>query len=203
MKMKISREDYDKIIQAQLDGELTIMIDTSAWRQFLDKADPKKLEVLLNYPVRVQISLLRLLSRIDILLLLFCVVFSIPAFGWWAAAISPLILIAELFYKSRVSIGRQSLVGVTIFLALAIIFAVFQASWTFSVKILILSVAITFFLMRFLYVFTSRFVFSLIHSSYQFFSQFYLQPAEKVEDVVIPLIWTEPEYKASTREKDE
>ncbi|MFZ3114806.1 MAG: hypothetical protein WA121_04300 [Syntrophales bacterium] len=201
--MKISREDYDKIIQSQLDGKLTIMIDTSAWRQFLDKADPKKLEALLNYSVRGQIGLLRLLSRIDILLLLFCAVFSIRAFGWWAAAIGPLILGAGFFYKSRASIGRQSLVGVTIFLVLAIIFAAFQASWTFSIKILLLSVAIAFFLIRFLYVFTSRFVFSLIHSSYQFFSHFYLQPAEKVGDVVIPLIWTEPEYEASTQERDE
>lgn len=199
MTIKISREDYEKIIQAQLDGKLTIMIDTSAWRQFLDKADPQKLRAFLNRPVRGQITLLRFLSRIDILLLLFCVGLAIPAFGWWAAAIGPLILIAGLFYKSRASIGRQSLVGVTIFLALAVIIA-FYMSWTLSIKTLILSVAITFFLIRFLYVYTSRFVFGLIHSKYQFFAQFYLQPSEKVGDVVIPLIWTEPEYELPTQE---
>ncbi|MCK9418849.1 MAG: hypothetical protein M0R70_05645 [Nitrospirae bacterium] len=196
----ISRDDYDKIIRAQLDGKLTIMIDTSAWRQFLDKADPQKLKALVNCPVRGQITLLRLLSRIDILLLLYCAGLSISAFGWWAAAIGPLTLIAGLFYRSRASIGRQSLVGVTIFLVLAIIAVAYQTSWTLSIKTLILSVAITFFLIRFLYVFTSRFVFSLIHSSYQFFSQFYLQPAENVGDIVIPLIWTEPAYEMSTQE---
>jgi len=202
MATKISREDYEQIIRDQLDGKLTIMIDTSAWRQFFDKADPSKLGALLNRPVRGQITLIRILSRIDMILLLICVGLSIPAFGWWASAIGPLILIAGFFYKSRASIGRQSIVGVTIFIVSAIIFAASQASWTLSIKVLILSVAITFFLMRFLYVFTSRFVFGLIHSSYQFFSQFYLHPAEKVGDVVIPLIWTEPEYEPPVGEED-
>lgn len=199
--MAISRDDYESIIQAQLGGKVTIMVDTSAWRQFLDKADPQKLEALVNRPVRGQIVLLRLLSRIDIPLLLLCVGISVPAFGWWTAAIGPIILLGGFFYRGRASIGKQSLTAVTFFLLLAIIATVSQSSWTLSIKTLILFLAITFFLIRFLYFFTSRFVFGLIHSSYEFFSQFYLQPAEKVGNVVIPLIWTEPEHKLSKLDK--
>jgi len=196
----VSRYNYESIIQAQLDGKLTIMIDTSAWRQFLVKADSQKLKALVNRSISGQIGLLRLLSIIDIPLLILSVGISVPAFGWWTVATGPIILLGGFFYRSRASIGRQSLVTVSVVLILAIIAVALQPSWTLSIKALILSLATTFFLIRFLYVFTSRFVFGLIHSSYEFFSEFYLKPAEKVGDAVIPLIWTEPEYELSEQE---
>lgn len=151
-------------------------------------------------PVGGQLALIRVLSRINMLLVI-CGGLAIPAFGWWAIVISPLILISGFFYMGRASIGRQNLVGVSIFLVLAIIDTFSQTSWSLPIKALIISVAITFFLMRYLFFFTTRFVFSLVYSSYQFFSYFYLKPADKVGDVVLHFIWTDPEYK-ETMQRD-
>jgi hypothetical protein len=91
--MSVSREDYENIIRQQSDGKLTILIDVSAWRQFLDKADPEKLGSLVNRPLNRPIALIRLLSRIDLLVLFLSVGLSIPAFGLWALAIAPITFI--------------------------------------------------------------------------------------------------------------
>ncbi|MFH0958201.1 MAG: hypothetical protein V1897_05800 [Pseudomonadota bacterium] len=198
--MTISRDEYKNIIQSQLDGKVTIMIDAAVWRQFLVKADPQKLQALVNRPMSGRLGLLRILSIIDIPLLLLCVGISIPAVGWWTAATGPIILLGGFLYRGRASIGRQSLGAVSVVFILAITAVALQPTWTFPIKALVLSLATTFFLIRFLYVFTVQFVFGLIHSSYEFFSEFYLKPADKLGDVAIPFIWTEPEYEPPEQE---
>lgn len=195
--MKISHNDYEKIIQAQSDRKLTIMIDVAPWRQILSKIDPNVMESLVKFPVRNQIAMIRWLSRIDLLPLIVCVSFSIPAFKWWSIAVGPLIVITSLFFKSRVCYGKQNLIGAIDFLLLIIMISFLKTSWALSA--FIISAQISFFQIRFLYYYTSRFVFNLTDSSYEFFSEFYLQPAEKIGSTVIPLIWTMPEYKQTSQ----
>jgi hypothetical protein len=198
--MTISRDEHKAIIDDQLDGKVQILIDTSIWRQFLCQTDSREFGLLVERSVVAPIALIRFLSWVWIPLLLACAGISIPALGWWSLAVCPIILLGGFLYKSRASAGRQSLAAVTVFLIAALVLMVLWPSWSLSLRLLLVSVAVSLFLIRFLYVFTSRFVFGLIHSSYEFFSRFYLKPAEKVGDVVIPLIWTEPEWEKHHQE---
>jgi hypothetical protein len=68
-----------------------------------------------------------------------------------------------------------------------------MTSWSLWTRAFVVAVVATFFLIKLLYVTTSRLVFGLIHSSYEFFRAYYLQP----EGAMIPLIWTHPEFKPS------
>lgn len=191
--MSVSREDYENIIRQQSDGKLTILIDVSAWRQFLDKADPEKLGSLVNRPLNRSIALIRLLSRIDLLVLFLSIGLSIPAFGLWALVAAPTTLIGGIFYKRRASIGKQRGLVISAIFILALFGSLIYPSLDLWVRAFIVSTATALFLMRLLYVFTNIIVFQLIHSSYEFFSEFYLKP----DGAVIPFIWTQPEYSRS------
>ncbi len=193
--MTISRDEYKTIIDNQLDGKLQIMIDLSVWRQFICGTNSRELCLLVKRSVIAQITLIRILSWIWAPILLISVGAAIPAFGWWAAVVCPLTIVGAVFYKSRASMGRQYLGPVSILLLFILSSIFIWPSWSLSTKSFLLALAVALFLIRFLYFFTARFVFGLIHSSYEFFSKFYLKPAEKVGDVVIPLIWTEPEWE--------
>lgn len=195
MVKKVARKDYETIIREQSQGKLILRIDTAAWRDFLVKVDPVKLNPLLSRPVTYELALIRLLSRGDILLLLACAGFSVRAFGWWSALIGPVFVVGGLFYKGHASIGRQSIAGVGTLLLLAIALCIYIDTWSVSVKIFTVCAAAVIFLMRFLYYFTSKFVFKNIESSYEFFAKFYLKPAEQVGTVEIPFIWTTPEFE--------
>ena len=187
--MSVSLDDYKNIIKLQSEGKLAILIDVSAWRQFLDNADPKKLGSLVNRPVNQSLALIRLLSRIDLLVLFISVLLSIPAFDWWAFAVAPITLFVGIFYKSRASIGKQRVAIVSAIFILALVIGIIHPSWNLWVRSYIILAATALFLMRLLYVVTNIVVFRFIHSSYDFFSEFYLKP----EGALMPFIWTQPE----------
>lgn len=187
--MAVSREQYDEVMRNQSEGRLTVMIDTPGFRQFLDRADPEKFSSLVGLPCGGAIRLIKVLGRTDFLGFLVSSGLAIMAFGVWAFAVIPVLLFAWMDYKGRASAGRQSLVGVSFALLVAGV-AAFSAppGWDLWARAFIMSTAVTFFLIRLLYVVTSRFVFSLVWSSYEFFSAFYKQPA----GALVPLLWTDP-----------
>jgi hypothetical protein len=190
-KMNISHDAYRAIIQQQLSGDLTIFIDTSGFRQLLDDADPSHLTEVVGHRMHSSIAFIRFLSRIDFVGLLLSIGLSIPAFGFWALLIAPGTILAWMLYKGRASMGKQSLSGAGFVLAVGVGVAVAMTSWSLWTGSFAVAVAATFFLIKLLYVATSRLVFGLIHSSYGFFRAYYLQP----EGAMIPLIWTHPEFK--------
>jgi hypothetical protein len=180
------------IVKRQLNGDLTIMIDTPGFRHLLYRADPDKLARMVGRPVAGAIIAIKVLSVADVFAILVTMGLAIPAFGLWALLVAPALLVTHTVYKWIASRGRQSLLGVSVLLGLALLFAVaWPSNWSISTRIFIVSGALAFFLTRLLYVVTSRLVFSLAHSSYEFFAAFYMQP----EGALVPLLWTDPEFE--------
>jgi hypothetical protein len=187
----LSNSEYSEIIQQHRNGKLTIMIDTPGFRRVIYRTDPDKLGRMVGRPVSGAVKAIKLLSIADTIALLITSCFAIPAFGLWALLVIPTLLIAHTMYKGYASRGRQSVMGVSVLLVLALVGAV---AWpddsNIWIRIFIVSGALAFFLTRLLYVVTSRFVFSLAHSSYEFFATFYKRP----EGALIPLLWTDPDF---------
>lgn len=202
--MSVSRHDYEQILRKQSKGALTVFIDVSGWRQFLVASDECELAKLAGRPVRGVLALIQLLSVIDLPMVLLSALLAIPAFGWWSLAVTPLTLVLGLIYKSKASLGRQRLGLVLAGFIVAVGLALLQPSWSIWIRVYIFIVASAFLSIRLLYVVTARFVFGLIHTSYEFFERFYLQP----DGAVFPFIWTDPEYvhhgsEAAQRRREE
>lgn len=194
--MSITRVEYNKIIQMQQNGQLTIMIDVAAWRQLLCDGNTNELKGLINGSAHRHIFMLRFLSLMWIPLLVLCVVMSIVATGWWAVAIGPAIIVGGFLYKARASMGRQSLFFISALLIGSFVLWITQSSWPMSVRTLVASLTFTVFIIRIVYIYTAWFVFDLVPSSYEFFMAYYMKPAETVGEVTLPYIWVDPEWNS-------
>jgi hypothetical protein len=192
--MSISHEQYQAILNGQHKGELTIMIDTSGWRQIFVRVDPAEFEQMVGQPVRFSIATIKVLSYADFVGVVASLGLSVPAFGTWSILLIPLIIIAWFLYRMHACRGAQSLVGVILLLLASLIVAVSAQNWSVWVRLFLICVALTLFSVRLLYVITSRFVFKLAETSYEFFKSWYWQPPNSL----IPLLWTSPDVRNLT-----
>lgn len=186
----VSRQQYEAILRRQRDGSLTIFISTSDFRQLLDRTDPRKLSERVGQSVAARVNALKILSRLDAVAVLIACALSIPCFGWWAALVIPVTIAIWMVYRGLASRGRPIIVLPSLILAIALLAALGLGQLSIWIRLYWLAAALALFLIRLLYYTVARIVFGLIHSSYEFFAMFYLQP----EGAMVPLIWTEPEF---------
>jgi hypothetical protein len=183
----VSREDYDRILADQKAGRIMILIDTSGFRRLLvNRVDPSKLASMLGKPIESDIRLIRTLTSVDACAPLVASALSVSAFGWWGLIGTVSCFVAWAGYKYRASRGRQRLLPVSLCLAMSVLAAFLLPLPNWWARAFVISIGAMFVVGRALYVTTTRLVFSLIYSSYEFFDMFYLQPPS----AVVPLIYT-------------
>lgn len=185
--MSVSREEYKRILASQEAGHLKIMIDTSGFRKLLvDRVDPSKLSAALGQPVHAHVRLIRALTYLDATAPVAVCLLSVLAFGLWGVVGAGCSLVAWAAYKARASRGAQHLLPVTIALVLHVVAAVILPLPNWWARGFVALLGVMFFIERSLYTTTAYVVFSLVHSNYEFFKMFYLQPT----GAIVPLIWT-------------
>jgi hypothetical protein len=175
-------------------GELQIFISVADWRQFLTKIDPANISEKMGKSLHGRIKLITILSSTDFLALLVSIGLAIPAFGWWAFFVIPVVTVVWIFYKARANRGRQTLIPVSVLLVAAIATALLWNAPNIWIRLFIISATLSIFLVRLLYYAVASIVFDLIHTNYEFFDAFYLQP----EGAMVPLIWVEPPLAGSS-----
>lgn len=187
--MAVTMEQWNRAVEGQRSGDLTMFIDVSAFRQVLCSGDPAKISELMGRDVSAVLRAIRFLSSAPTLGFLAAATFAVLAFRWWAVLAVPLAALVVFGYLSRASRGKQELLPISLVLFATLAAAALAGSehpWHAAFAV---AVAVTLFLTRLLYVITSRLVFAACESSYRFFSLFYLHPP----GAAIPFLWTEPE----------
>jgi hypothetical protein len=186
---RISRDQYDAILGLQRAGRLTIFIDMSSFRTILDRASARKFGEGIGQSVAGRLFAIKLLSRVDFPALVVACIVSIPAFRWWALLVIPATAAFWMICRGAASVGRPSVIGPSLWLAVALWWAL--AFWNISIwiRLYCLTGTLAISMCYVLYYVVARVVFGLIHSSYEFFSMFYLQTLGSLG----PFIWTQPE----------
>jgi len=185
--MTVSREEYKRIIDAQQSGDLTIFIDTSEFRKmFCDRIDPQKLSLIVGESSKAGIRLVKTLTNIDAVMPVLSSILAILGFGWWGIAGIVGVIILWAGHKMYACRGKQHVLPTLLTLVIMIAIAIMVPVPNVWVRVFIISCGIMLFLGRMLYVCTAYVVFSLIHSSYEFFNMFYMEP----KGAIVPLIWT-------------
>ena len=189
--MSISRAQWEAANRAQAAGTLAIFCNTAEFRKQLCKVNP---DVFAKSGVRHAkraIGTISALSVMPTVAFLAAAGLAVWAFSWWALLVAPITAFILLSYGSYASVGRQSLVGVSV-LVFATTFAAFSlVQFELGVRLFTVAVAAAVFLTRYLYVFTSRFVFRACRESFDFFDSFYLVPP----NAKVPLLWTDPKIE--------
>ncbi len=188
--MGISRDEHRQLIDRQLDGELTISIDTASFRQFLVKADPAKLSELFEVTLHGRLRILRVLLNLEVILLPAVLIFSAVACRWWAFVVAPAIALVWMFYKAFASRGRQRLLPMILLVAIICVVLASIPSVPVLVRALVLSIAVLLLTTRALYWYTANLVFSLVHTNHRFFNEFY----EGSSDCAFPFISIQEHY---------
>lgn len=183
-RMDVTKEEYNRIINGQLDGELTIFIDNPGFRHLFFKINPNGLSQSINQKVNGWVKTIKFISNLDIITLMSCCFFSIIAIKWWSIVYIPVIFISWFVYRSWACRGKQFILPVSFVVAAAIFIYLYCPTLTVFTRALLILSALVFFWTRLLYYLNSRFVFNLIHSNFNFFKLFYLKPDEGM-----PLIW--------------
>lgn len=193
--MPVSKSEYQRIVEAQSSGTLTIYIDTSGFRKLLvDKINPQKLSAAIREPVESRVQLIRILTYLDAIAPLLASILSLFAFGWLGILGSLFAFALWASHKMHASRGAQHILPVTVVVIVCITTVFILPLASGVAKAFIMSLGLIVFMGRLLYFMTSRLVFDLIHSNYEFFNMFYLQP----ESAIVPLIWTS-EWNESQR----
>ncbi len=186
--MSVSREEYKRIIDDQQSGKLAIFIDTSEFRKmFCDRIDPQKLSSIVGESAKTGIRLVRNLTHIDAAMPVLVSILAILGFGWWGIVGVVATFILWGGHKMYACRGKQHVFPISLTLAIIVAIAILvPAPLNIWGRVFIVSWGIMLFIGRMLYVCTAYVVFSLIHSSYEFFNMFYLEP----KGAIVPLIWT-------------
>lgn len=196
--MQISEADYRLIMDAHQRGDLVIMIDTASFRQLLVRSDATKFSDLIGEAVHTRIGLIRILTYAESALPVAAIVLSFVAMRWWGLLVAPIVFVGWSGYKVIASRGVQRITPASLILAIGVLGAALVPGLDMWHRVLFVVLAGTVFMTRFLYVSTASVVFGLIHSNYQFFKHFFMQP----EGAIVPLIWTDPEWSGFGRERD-
>lgn len=187
---KISRNQYERVIEKCKNDELIIMIDTASFRQlFCDKKAMNELDNIIEYPIYSQTVLIRLIFYSLPLSAVVMSFFSILAFEIWAILILPILLIISILIHSKASLGIQKINGAIIFLIVCVISAFFLSKYGIYFQIAIILFPIQIFLSKFLYYHTSKIVFKLLFTNYRFFALFY--EVKYTERSMIPMVFIE------------
>jgi hypothetical protein len=193
--MQIGKEEYEKIIRGAERGDLRILINLAAFRRFFCAVDSRALSKEVGLPLAVHTVLLKIFFYGQFLLWL---VFAFPAwlaFGYWALLVTPAMWAVWFFYGGRASIGRQRIWPVVVFVGLVVCLGLFAIGDSLWLKVCIVLGTLPLLMARLLYYCTARLVFWALHRSQHFFEMFYLEPSEKVYDVVLrfgPYVWLDP-----------
>ena len=191
---KISRVQYNKVIEKCKKDELILMIDTASFRQlFCDKEARNGLENTINVPISSKSTLIRIIFYTLPLFGIAMSIFSILAFKIWAILILPILLIISLVIYSKASAGKQNINGAIIFLIISIISLFYFSDKGIFFRLVLILFPVQIFLSKFLYYHTSKTVFKLIYNNYSFFAIFY--EVKYSEQSMIPMIFFETTEK--------
>jgi len=186
---KISKVQYDKIIEKCKKNELIIMIDTSSYRQlFCDKTERNGLENIIDVPLSSKSTLIRVIFYALPLFGIAMSIFSILAFKVWATLILPILIIISLVIHSKASVGKQNINGAIIFVIIGIICFFYFSDKGVFFRIVLILFPVQIFLSKFLYYHTSKTVFKLLFANYKFFAIFY--GIKYSEQSMSPMIFT-------------
>jgi len=164
----------------------------SDFRRLIDEADPHKLSDLAHLDVTRAVYVVRFLSRFPTLISILAIITSIFAFRWWAFVIAPIIVLLQLIYGAMACRGRQRILEAIVIFSFGTVVLLLINILNPWIQVTMFLIAVMLSSQRFLYVYTSRFVFSMCERSYEWFSEFYKKP----EGVSIPMLWTEPEISS-------
>ncbi len=187
---RISRTQYNKVIEKCKNNELIIMIDTASFRQlFCDKTARNGLENIIKVPIFSKSTLIRLIFYSLPLFGIAVSIFSILAFKIWAILILPILLLISLVIHSKASAGKQNINGAIIFVVVGIISLFYFSDKGIFFRLILILFPIQIFLSKFLYYHTSKTVFKLLNVNYKFFAIFY--EVKYSEQSMIPMIFIE------------
>lgn len=185
--MKVSPLEYKRILNAKLVGQLTVFIDTSAFRRlFVNKINPRQLSMTIGRSVESSIQTIRNLTYLDALAPVIASILSVIAFGWFGIFGIAFAFVVWSFWKQYACRGVQSFIDAGIALIVCATAALLLPLPNWWARFFFLSLGMIFLSGRLLYWVTAKTVFDLIDSSHEFFNMFYLEP----QNAIVPLIWT-------------
>lgn len=186
--MKISKEQYEKIIKEQNDGKILLYINTAEFRKFFTEINNQKVKKLIGESLETESFFIKLIMfLLEPLSLLITIITSIFLFKWLSIPVIIVMLLIWMFVKTKASAGKQRIFFPSILLIIGIFIAIIYREQGLWFQLFAITLPATFFFTKLIYYLTARFGFMLIHRNYEFFKTFY----EKPEGAAIPMIWSE------------
>ncbi len=187
----ITPEEYKNILKQQEEGKIVLHIDTTSFRDHFSTINSEFALKQYGEKFSKEIKTIKIIPTIEISLLLTSILFAILATGWYSILLIIGILLSYARIKGKASYGIHEIKS-PIMLLLLVFFLILLYDITLWASVLLINLALLYFIMKFYYYIVAKFTFDIIHRNYKFFKLFYnLQSFYYPEPVKIPFLWSE------------